>query len=272
MANIFSSIGKLFGFGKKKTTPQPQQNVFGPRSIKETPEGAQFVKTLQERLAGRGVGFRPEVIAGATAPFAAQQRPELRERTIPTISAQASARGVGRSTIPVGQIGQASAGVERDIASRVAELSLADEQQRRAEINAALTGIGNVAQVDIGLRQDLSAQNLAEFNRLQKFEAGERAERQAGAGRLATLATTAIGAAIGGPAGAVVGAQIGNQIFSGSGQGGATTTNDLNTILEELRSRTGGSVNIARGGRPLSGAPLTVPPTFGQKALASFGG
>lgn len=245
MANIFQRAGRLFGIGKKrKVTPAPT-STYGPKSIKETPEGALYTKTLRERLAGRGVGFRPEIISAATAPFAAQQRAGLKEQVIPTISAQASARGLGRSTIPVGQIGQAAGGVERDIASRVAELSLASEEQRRAEINAALESIGGVARTDVGLRSTLAGQNLAEFLRQQKFRAGERAERQEGLKRLATLATTAIGATIGGPAGATIGAQIGNQVFTGSGEGGANTQTELDLINEILRRKTGATVPIA---------------------------
>ena len=163
MANIFKSIGKgigrLFGLSsQKKSKIQPLT------SLKEVPETRLALQTLKERLAGRGVGFRPEVISGATAPFAAQQRAGLKEVTIPTISAAASARGLGRSTIPVGQIARESGGVERDIASRVADLTLASEQQRRLEMNQALQdilGFGRAEAATKGARAGFEQGELA---------------------------------------------------------------------------------------------------------------
>ncbi len=143
----------LFGKSKKKKQQAPQAQPVRETRLTDFPSGQLTLKTLQERLAGRGVGFRPEVIRGATAPFAAQQRAGLRQQVLPTISAQASARGLGRSTIPVGQAGQAAAGVERDIASRVAELSLANEQQRRSEINQALAQLQQFAGSQAGFKQ-----------------------------------------------------------------------------------------------------------------------
>lgn len=137
VANLLDPGGLLNIFGK-----QNQKKKFTGRtpfgSLREIPETQKVLGTLDERLAGRNVGFRPEVISGATAPFAAQRRAGLAERTIPSITSSASARGLNRSSIVPGQVGQATAGAERDISSRVAELSLANEQQRRAEINDAL--------------------------------------------------------------------------------------------------------------------------------------
>lgn len=100
---------------------------------------ADILKPIEERISGIDVGFRPEVISAATAPFATARRAAVREIEAPAIRAVASAAGLGRSTIPVGQIAQAGTTAERDISQRIADLSLQNEIQRRAEINQAFT-------------------------------------------------------------------------------------------------------------------------------------
>ena len=149
---------------KRKQKDIPEYGGMRPfSSLREIPETAGFLEELQRRKRGEGVGFRPEVLSAATSPFAATQRASLKERTIPQISQQASARGLGRSTIPVGQIGQASGATERDIGERIAELQLANEQQRRAEINQALSGIGGFIGQEASTRAGRAGFDIGDF-------------------------------------------------------------------------------------------------------------
>ena len=179
MANIFKKIGRFFGLSsQKKAKPAP--------TLMEQPGQRDVVTTLQERIRGRGIGIPKETLSGVTSAHARQQRAGLREQTIPTISAQASARGLGRSTIPVGQIGQASGAVERDIAERVAQLRLADAEMRQANIERALAQLGGFGQAS----QAAAASNAA-------LMAGDlrarQATEQAGIGRTLALAGSILG-------------------------------------------------------------------------------
>lgn len=132
--------------------------------LTETETGGELLTNLRDRLAGRGVGFEQD-ITQLTAPYAAQRRAGLEEETIPTISAAASARGLGRSTIPVSQIGQESRAVERDIASEKSRLNLAQEQQKRTEINDAFGRLQQLNLTEIRLNED-----IARFERDGQFE------------------------------------------------------------------------------------------------------
>src|SRR3990167_9649350 len=81
----------------------------------EGPEALKLKTTLEERLAGRGLApsLTPLDIDKQTAPFAAQRRAGLAQ-TSAAIGSAASARGLGRSTIPINEIGKQSQAAERD--------------------------------------------------------------------------------------------------------------------------------------------------------------
>ena len=100
-------------------------------TVTETQQGQQLAQSIQDRIAGRGL----EELVKPEADIA---RANLQQHIIPRISSEASARGLGRSTIPVGQIGQASQAVEQDIQRRVAELrTQAFGQQERLAFGEA---------------------------------------------------------------------------------------------------------------------------------------
>jgi len=125
-------------------------------SILGTDIGKRQEQTLEDRIAGRGLID----IGKQTAPFAAQRRAGLQEQTIPGITAAASARGLGRSTIPVSQIGQASQAAERDIESRVAEL----QRYKQGQIERAVGARGGLAVQEQG-----GLERVAKFGREGEF-------------------------------------------------------------------------------------------------------
>jgi len=155
--------GGLFGLFKEKEEAEKFTGIRPFESLKEIPEGARFSEELLNRIEGRRVGFRPEVISGATAPFAKQRRAGLREETLPGISAQASSRGLGRSTIPVNRGALASQAAERDIEERVAQLAVQNEVQRRNEINQANQLLGQFAQAEAATRAQAAGFDFGEF-------------------------------------------------------------------------------------------------------------
>ncbi len=237
-------MGKLFG--KSRKTP----SFAGTKpftSLKEIEEGRLFSGELKRRVRGEGVGFDPRVISGATAPFAVARRRALKEQTIPLISAQASARGVGRSTIPVSRIGLESSRAEQDISQRIANLSLANEQQRRNEINAALSGLGGFTQAEAAQRGRRGEFEFREFTRFEKARERKEDLARAGQGRMLALAAAAVGGFIAGPAGALAGSQI----ASGAS---AMSTGDLTSFLSMLQGQSSGA--LVQGGAlfPTQGA------------------
>ena len=166
---FFQDLGRTFGFVSQK---KPQIKEFkGTRpfgSLKEIPEVTDFLAELQRRRVGKGVGFRESELSAATSPFAAERRAGLKEQTIPLINAQASGKGLGRSTIPVNRIALASGEAERDIGQRIAQLRLANEQQRRAEINAAVQGIGQFGLNEADQQARRAGFDIGEFTRVEE--------------------------------------------------------------------------------------------------------
>lgn len=135
------------------TGPKP------PSSIYESEEAKKLRKRLEERIAGLNVGYRPEMLS-TTAPYARARREGFKRYEKPLISAEASARGIGRSTIPVGRIALSAQEAERDIEERIADLILKSEAQRSADIQNALRQYGELISADIAQKT-----GAAEFER-----------------------------------------------------------------------------------------------------------
>ncbi len=138
---------------------------FALPGILETPEGKDLQARLRLRESGVGVGYSPEVLKADTAATAAQTRASLKEQTIPALSAAASSRGLGRSTIPVSQIGSATQAAERDIESRIAALTVASEGQRSTDIQNAITQQASLIEQQTKAKQAEAGTRLTgEFN------------------------------------------------------------------------------------------------------------
>jgi len=194
MANFFDLFNPFRKSGQSKQGPAAQ--FLKPIKARETVPGQLAFKELEKRLQGLGVGFDPNVIKGATAPFAAARREGFQRREVPAISSAASARGLGRSTIPVAQIGQAAQTAERDIEQRVADLSVKDQVQRRAEINDALARLQISGQTEAGTVNLGKAANVREFERQQEIPITESQLQQQSLDNIlnvGTLAAKAVG-------------------------------------------------------------------------------
>jgi len=251
-----SWFSEAFGLKKKSV------DAYGgarPISLLSTTEGQKLKGTLEERIAGRNVGFSPDYLSAATTPYAVNRRAGLKEETIPMISAEASARGVGRSTLPVNRIALESRATERDIGEYVGQVSLMNEQQKRTEINNALTQYQQMTG-DIVTAENLKAQfDYADYlNQIGQKQAAEEA-RQSGINKLISLGATVVGGAIGfatgGPAGAMAGANIGGSMFGGQDVSGMEMTD-----LYMLQSMLGGNASMVQGsGIPIGGGRTTMP-------------
>jgi len=117
-------------------------------------------------------------INALTSPLAEQRRAGF-ERTKADINAEASARGLGRSTIPVNRIAEESKAAERDIAERMAQLELA----RQGQIEQAIGQFGNIAQREIArkaqlelARQGQIEQAVGQFGDIAQRETARKAQ------------------------------------------------------------------------------------------------
>lgn len=115
-----------------------------------TAPAQEYQKTLQERMAGRGLID----VNALTSPIAAQEREGLK-RTNALTAAAASARGLGRSSVVTSQFGANSLAAEQDIASRMAQLEIARQEQ----IGQAVGAYGDLSRVEAQ-----SQANKADYN------------------------------------------------------------------------------------------------------------
>lgn len=146
-------------------------NIFNPKkqeapALKQTPKLSEiaeyplYKKTLEDRMAGIGIGYDPSVLSSATAPYAQARREQLSRYELPSINASASARGLGRSTIPVNIGAQKSQEASRDIEQRIAELTVQNEAQKASEKQNAISGYGNL----MGTDYNAAVNNIASQN------------------------------------------------------------------------------------------------------------
>ena len=237
MSWLSSSFKNLFGLKKKEPV-----KVTSPY---ETAEGARYQQTIAERLAGRGVGYSPEVLSASTAPFAKARREGYQRYEAPQIASGASARGLGRSTVATNQLRLSGQEAERDIEQRIADIVMKNEAQKRAEINSALGATGEIATGKASVENQRALSNRA-------TEDENTANRMAGFGKAAQIIGAGIGGAVGGPAGAMAGANIAGQIFSPS-SGGGYSSGDF-AMLEKILGQKAGTVNTGNiAGTPGSG-------------------
>ena len=155
-----------WGKEKKEQQGPPSKFLQVPRT-RETVPGVPYYQSLTERLAGRNVGFEPGFLDARINPYATKARANYASYTVPTISAAASARGLGRSTIPVSQIRQGSQEVEQSIADKMAEVAYQNEIQKRSEVNDALARMGLLASEEAGQISEENTLNRAEWARQQ---------------------------------------------------------------------------------------------------------
>ena len=242
MANIFSKTLKWLGLkkDKKKAVDVP--------SPYETPQYQRYRERLEGMLAKRDV-YSPEFMSEATSPYATRLKHEIKKYVEPEIASEASARGVGRSTIPVSMIGEAKLRGGMSIAEKMAQLALENEREKIRREEMALSELKGEA---LG-RADVEARRIAAH---EVAKEGTRATQLAGLKRFGTVAGAAIGSLFG-PAGTAVGAQIGGSIFSDDIK---STTTDLLTSLIDYAKGKAGVAKIARpviaGGRPIGATRL----------------
>lgn len=188
--------GKAGAFGKKKA--EAVQTYFPSQD----PRFQRAQKELEDILSRRGyfnegeMGYTPETINATTAPYATARRANLANYELPLISAQASARGLGRSTIPVNRAALSSQEAERDINERLAQMISESEQLKGSQksINAqayqnAISGIAGLGTQETAAQQAARerAATTSEINRGERNTSQEQAYNSLIGGSLSAL-------------------------------------------------------------------------------------
>jgi hypothetical protein len=254
-----SWLSDLFGGSSKKTQDLmgnvPKLKVYG---FEDQPEfGTEYVNRIKNRMAGRDVGYDPASLDAISAPYAKAERSQFTDYSIPTISAQASSRGLGKSTIPVSQIRKSGQEVETSIGKNVAELTKANESQKRTEINKAIEDYYAYT------KDDISYKNMQEQANLANYYAQVGMSQQADQIRssmnnkimqtVGGAVTGAISGSAGGPGGMLAGAVMGG-VSSYAGY----NENDIAGMIAKLRTPNASVVNTGYDftKSPISGMTL----------------
>lgn len=190
---IANSFMNIFGLGKSKEQPDYQGEK--PVRLSETPWGKTSWKSIEDALARRGTGYSPEVFDVNKAAWANQARDYLTNVATPQITSQASARGLGRSSLVPAQIARAGTEQSLDLAQKAAELQ---RQSEMAEIQQQMQGRGlgaSMSQADVQSQGAIADFQKNIFDQQQAYRQNAEAQRQAG---LLRGALTAAGAAAGG--------------------------------------------------------------------------
>jgi hypothetical protein len=141
--------------GKKKDT-----TYTGPKpttSLTQVKGGQDYYQSLVDRMAGRGVGYG-DVYTSTANPIMANLRGQFTGYTLPELKSELSATGRRKGSAGFAQLDKAyrQQGLsENDI---LAQLVQRNEEQKRAEINAAQAGMGEFARNEANL-----ADNAANF-------------------------------------------------------------------------------------------------------------
>ena len=228
-------------------------DIFSPKKqvaaeLKQTPKLSEvaeyplYKKTLEDRIAGLGLGFDQSVLDTNTAPYATSQRASFQNYTAPAISAKASSVGLGRSTIPVSQTRLGSQETENAIAERVAALTLENERVKGTEKQNAITGYGGLMTSDYNamlnniISQNEQAEAAAGAQNANSTKANANATwlRNLGIGGLLTAATAGTAPALGG-------------ISSLTSSGGAASLKGITSsdLMDYWMNRSKAMVNLA---------------------------
>jgi len=141
--SVFSS---LFKTKKQNLTPQ-----FSNPNASDAPNFGSLSQLAKQRIqAGTtgeetpGVGFGQDFVSKTTNPVIAQRNATFREQTMPFLSSQLSARGVGRSGgtgLATGIVGQAELQKNRDVDEIFSKMFQLNEAQKKQDITQGI-GVG----------------------------------------------------------------------------------------------------------------------------------
>ena len=161
-------------------------NVLKPKKANLTPDVQQpsqedlfhtskLRDVVSRGLNGEGLGFGNDFVNRQSSPGIAQIDANFRDRTLPTLSNEASKRGLARSSIVTDQIGRADQQRNRDVQETVARFQYLNELQGKQDYTQVL----NQANTMQGQQAALLGNRASASERLTDKTAAQQNQRQA---------------------------------------------------------------------------------------------
>lgn len=207
-------FGSLFG---KKSKPNLTPDISMPTQEQlyftsgDAEKGGYSLRDFAARgIKGEGLGFGEDYLSKTTNPAIAQIDANFKNRTLPTISNEASKRGLARSSIVTDQIGQADLQRGRDISSMVADFYNLNEMQKKTDQSQALGLAGQLQ----NQQQAMKTNQAMASERLNERTANQQNVRNAESAGMWDNIGAGIGTLIGGPVGGMMGGGGGGGIAS----------------------------------------------------------
>ena len=192
-----SWLSSFFGGSKKVDT-----SYTGPRpvgSLADVQGGKDYYKTIQDRIAGRNVGFGEGYADKYSSPIIKNLRRGFTDYTMPELTSELSRMGRRKGSAGFSQIERAygeQADKEGDIFSR---LQMRNEDQGRSEVNDALERLGSYASNEANLMDRLSGFEYdARRNEIADARAGRKEDNERTGKVLATAGELALAPFTGG--------------------------------------------------------------------------
>lgn len=186
----------FLGFGRReKPSLTP---AFETPKQEELPFTAPLSQLARSRLKGEGLGYGEDFLGKSTNPAIAKLESSFQRSTLPRISSEASARGLGRSSIVLDQIGQAEQEKNRDVADLISKFYVLNKAQEKQDLTEGM-GLGERLQ---GQALDIGKTKAEESRNLRDVTLGQANARNARADQMQGLTLQALGGAVSGFAGA----------------------------------------------------------------------
>lgn len=132
----------FLGFGKREK-PNLTQAFQSPPPASSAPLSGDIQDFAKKRIRGEDTGFGDD-FASLANPAIQARKTRFREETVPTLSNQASARGLGRSSIVTDQIGRAERDTQNDIDQLLSQFEVLNRKQQKADVTEGVNVGQNV--------------------------------------------------------------------------------------------------------------------------------
>lgn len=182
-----SQLSQFFNPNQKKDTSYNGPRPYG--SLLEAAGGTDYLKNINARLAGQGVGYGDEYANQASNPVIARMRGQFNTRDIPELQSQLSSTGRRRGSAGFDQISQAYNKQGLDEGAIYSGLYQQNEQQKRTEMNQALQDLGSFNQNEYNARNTLSNFEYSNTRNQVADASNQRAEGNAAFGRMIGVST-----------------------------------------------------------------------------------
>lgn len=216
-----SILSKLFGGSSEKrdqsyTGPQPYAHLY------DAPGGSDALAEFRKRLAGQSVGYGDAYANQVSNPIIAAMRNRYQSQVYPELVSELSATGRRRGSGGFEQLRRSltdQAFAEGDV---FANLYRENEQQKRSEINDALSGLERFGMNEVGVQGDYVAAQKADHDAQLAREDARRTAKGAENMRALQAGSDLLGNIVSGGFGQFGGGG-GQQMFNYGGQQYAVT-------------------------------------------------